>query len=83
MASQDIIQYLEKEQFSAFPGGAAVGVGTDSMNRRRDEVFLAGGTVAVGDIVSLEIAAATDGEDPFQLSNQTLVLLTPLFQLAL
>jgi len=62
MASQDIIQYLEKEQFSAFPGGAATSIGTDTMNRKREEVFLAGGTVAVGDIVSLEIAATTDGE---------------------
>tara|TARA_R100000951_G_scaffold116719_1_gene130109 strand:- start:4160 stop:4651 length:492 start_codon:yes stop_codon:yes gene_type:complete len=62
MSSQDLIQYLEKEQFSAFPGGAATGIGLGSMNRRREEVFLAGGTVAVGDIVSLEIAATSDGE---------------------
>ena len=61
MATQTLIQYLESEQFSAFPGGAATPIGLDSMNRRQEETFLAGATVAVGDAVSLDLSAANAG----------------------
>lgn len=61
MATSDLIQYLESERFSAFPGGASEAIGTETMNRRQEETFLAGATVAAGQFVSLDLSAANDG----------------------
>ncbi len=40
MATQSLVQYLETERFSAFPGGASEGIDLDAMNRRQVEVYL-------------------------------------------
>jgi len=58
MATQNLIQYLEREGYSALPGGANVPVGPEAMHRRQLETFtvLASSTVAVGDVVQFAVA---------------------------
>ena len=58
MATQNLIQYLEREGYSALPGGANVPVGPEAMHRRQLETFTvaASSTVAVGDVVQFAVA---------------------------
>jgi len=58
MATQNLIQYLEREGYSALPGGANVPVGREAMHRRQLETFTvaASSTVAVGDVVQFAVA---------------------------
>lgn len=58
MATSTLIQYLETEQFSAFPGGGAVPVGEDVSHRSQKETFISGGAIAAGDWVAYDLAAA-------------------------
>ena len=57
MATQNLIQYLEREGYSALPGGANVPVGPEAMHRRQMETFTvaASATVAVGDVVQFAV----------------------------
>ena len=57
MATQNLIQYLEREGYSALPGGANVPVGPEAMHRRQLETFTvaASSTVAVGDVVQFAV----------------------------
>ena len=54
MATQNVIQYLEEDRYSALPGGATEAVGPESMNRRQTETFIASGTIAAGDVVAFD-----------------------------
>lgn len=60
MATSTLIQYLETSQVDGF--GAAVAVGSATMNRRQTEIFLAGEAVLIGDCVSLDLSQAADGD---------------------
>lgn len=62
MATQNIIQYLETEQYSALPGGSNVAVGVAAMNRRQVETFVASETIAANDLVSLDLSKTSDGD---------------------
>jgi hypothetical protein len=62
MATQNIIQYLETEQYSALPGVANVAVGISAMNRRQLETFVAGGAIAANDLVALDFSQTADGD---------------------
>lgn len=62
MATQNIIQYLETEQYSALPGVANVAVGISAMNRRQIETFVAGGAIAANDLVALDFSQTADGD---------------------
>lgn len=62
MATSDLIQYLETEQYSALPGGAAEAVGVATMNRRKVESFIATEAIAIGQIVSLDASQTGDGD---------------------
>lgn len=57
MATQTLIQYLEREGYSALPGGANVPVGPEAMHRRQLETFTvaASSTVSVGDVVQFAV----------------------------
>ena len=35
MATQNLVQYLESTQYSAYPGGSSSSVGVSAMNRRQ------------------------------------------------
>lgn len=53
MAQNTLLQYLDND---------AGGAGVTSSNRRTTEIFLAGETVVVGDVVSLDLAQSSDGD---------------------
>ncbi len=57
MATQTLIQYLEREGYSALPGGANEPVGPEAMHRRQSETFTvaASSTVGVGDVVQFAV----------------------------
>lgn len=57
MATSTLIQYLETSQRDGF--GNVVAVGTDSQNRNQTEVFVAAVAITAGDLVSLDLRAAT------------------------
>ena len=57
MATSTLIQYLETSQKDGF--GNTVAVGTASQNRNQTEVFVAAVAISVGDLVSLDLRAAT------------------------
>ena len=69
MATQSLVQYLETERFSAFPGGASEGIDLDAMNRRQVEVYLSGEVLNAGEVVALDFATAalTDGQRAIQV----------------
>ena len=62
MATQNIIQYLETSQYNALPAGGTVAVGTEAMNRRQIETFIASEAIAVGDALSLDLAQTNNGD---------------------
>lgn len=62
MATQNIIQYLETEQYSALPGGSNVAVGVEAMNRRQIETFIASEAIAAQDVVAFDITKSADGD---------------------
>lgn len=62
MATQNLIQYLETEQYSALPGVANVAVGISAMNRRQVETFIASEAIAANDLVSLDLSKTNDGD---------------------
>ena len=55
MATQNLIQYLETEQYSALPGVSNVAVGISAMNRRQIETFIAGGTITANQLVAIDL----------------------------
>ena len=59
MATQSLVQYLETERFSAFPGGAAEGIDLAAMNRRQVEVYLSGEALNAGDVVALDFVTGS------------------------
>lgn len=61
MATSTLIQYLETERYGSLPGAAAEAVGTDSMNRRQVETFIAASAITLGQTVSLDAAQTADG----------------------
>lgn len=69
MATNTLIQYLETERFSAFPGGASEGVPLDASNRRQTEVYRAGAALNSGDVVALDFSTGglTDGQRGIQV----------------
>jgi hypothetical protein len=68
MATSDLIQYLETEQFSALPGGAPEAVGVATLNRRKVETFVATGPIAIGQVVSLDASQTGDGDKGIKVS---------------
>ncbi len=52
MATSTLIQYLAQNQTSGL--GVSVPVGAGASNRSQEETFIAGGTIAKGDFVSLD-----------------------------
>jgi hypothetical protein len=66
MATSTLIQYLETAGQSAgqldTTGLPSAAVGTDSMNRRQVETFIAAAAIAAGQVVSLDAAQAEDGD---------------------
>lgn len=52
MATSTLIQYLAQNQTSGL--GVSVPVGAGASNRSQEETFIAGGTIARGDFVSLD-----------------------------
>jgi hypothetical protein len=52
MATSTLIQYLGQNQTSGL--GVSVPVGADASNRSQEETFIAAGTIAKGDFVSLD-----------------------------
>lgn len=62
MATQNIIQYLETEQYSALPGGSNVAVGVQAMNRRQIETFIASEAISAQDVVAFDITKTADGD---------------------
>jgi hypothetical protein len=52
MATSTLIQYLEQSGVTGL--GVSAPVGADASNRSQTETFLAGGTIAAGDFVSLD-----------------------------
>lgn len=69
MATNTLIQYLQTERFSAFPGGASEGVPLEASSRRQVEVYLAGEALNAGDAVSLDFVTGglTDGQRAIQV----------------
>lgn len=62
MATQNLIQYLETEQYNALPGQSNVAVGISAMNRRQVETFIASEAIAANDLVSLDLSKTNDGD---------------------
>ena len=62
MATQNIIQYLETEQYNALPGGSNVAVGVAAMNRRQVETFIAAEDIDANDLVALDLSQTSDGD---------------------
>jgi len=62
MATQNLVQYLETTQYSAFPGGSSSSVGVSAMNRRQVETFIASEAIAANDLVSLDLSKTADGD---------------------
>jgi len=62
MATQNIIQYLETEQYNALPGQSNVAVGVAAMNRRQVETFIASEAITANDLVSLDLSKTSDGD---------------------
>ena len=70
MATNRLIQYLEKERFSAFPGGASEAVPDGAMDRQQNETFFVALSssasttlsLAVGDVVTFDYVDGGDGE---------------------
>ncbi len=62
MATSTLIQYLETERYASIPGDPSEAVGTDSLNRRQTETFLAASAVAAGDVVALDADQTADGD---------------------
>jgi len=70
MATNRLIQYLEKERFSAFPGGASEGIPNGAMDRQQNETFFVALspsvsttlTLAVGDLVTFNYVDGGDSE---------------------
>lgn len=62
MATQNLIQYLETEQYNALPGQPNVGVGVSAMHRRQVETFIASEAIAANDLVSLDLSKTADGD---------------------
>lgn len=71
MATSTLIQYLETAGQSAgqldTTGLPSAAVGTDSMNRRQVETFIAAAAIAVGQVVSLDAAQAEDGDKAIKI----------------
>lgn len=62
MATQNLIQYLETEQYNALPAGGTVAVGIEAMNRRQVETFISGAAIAQNDLVCLDLSKTANGE---------------------
>jgi hypothetical protein len=62
MATQNLVQYLESTQYSAYPGGSSSSVGVSAMNRRQVETFIASEAIAANDLVSLDLSKTGDGD---------------------
>ena len=60
MATSTLIQYLETTAVNGL--GVQVGVGIDTMNRSQIETFIAKETLAEGDFVAFDLAAAANGD---------------------
>ena len=71
MSSNRLIQYLEKEGYSPYPGGSNIPTGVDAMNRRELETFLVAAsplasttlTLVEGDVVVFALTDGGDSED--------------------
>lgn len=62
MATSTLIQYLETERYGSLPGSGAEATGTETLNRRQTETFIAASAVVAGDVVSLDASQAADGD---------------------
>lgn len=70
MATNRLIQYLEKERFSAFPGGASEGIPDAAMDRQQNETFFVALSasasttlsLAIGDVVTFNYLDAGNSE---------------------
>ena len=62
MATNTIIQNLNTELYSAYPGGSTESVPTSSMNRRQTETFWASAAIVAGDFVALDFSKTADGD---------------------
>jgi len=69
MATSTLIQYLGQNQTSGL--GVSVPVGADASNRSQEETFIAAGTIAKGDFVSLDSSKTGADKALFVLTVDT------------
>lgn len=62
MATNTLIQNLNTELYSAYPGEPNEGVPTSSSHRRQVETFIASAAIAAGDLVAFDFSKTEDGD---------------------
>jgi len=56
MATNTLIQYLERTAYDALPSGSTTAIGPQVMNRRQIETFIAGGAIAANELVAIDLS---------------------------
>jgi hypothetical protein len=56
MATNTLIQYLERTAYDALPSGSTTAIGPQVMNRRQIETFIAGGAIAANQLVAIDLS---------------------------